>query len=31
MSISAKHDEKILKVWFENERIYIHTDKSIAL
>lgn len=31
MSISAKHDEKILKVWFENERIYIHTDKGKTL
>ena len=31
MSISAKHDEKILKVWFENERIYIHTDKGNTL
>ena len=28
MSISWKRDEKILKVWFENERIYIHTDKG---
>lgn len=31
MSISAKHDEKILEVWFENERIYIHTDKGKTL
>ena len=28
MSISWKRDEKILKVWFEDERIYIHTDKG---
>ena len=31
MSIFAKRDEKILKVWFENERIYIHTDKDNIL
>ena len=31
MSISWKRDEKILKVWFEDERIYIHTDKGNTL
>ena len=31
MSFLWKKDEKILKVWFENERIYIHTDKGNTL
>lgn len=31
MSISAKYDEKILKVWFEDERIYIYTDQGNTL
>lgn len=31
MSISWKRDEKILKVWFEDKRIYIHTDKGNTL
>lgn len=31
MSFSWKSNEKILKVWFENERIYIHTDKGNIL
>lgn len=31
MSFSWKSDEKILKVWFDNERIYIHTDKGNTL
>lgn len=31
MSISWKRDEKILKVWFEDERIYIHTDEGNTL
>jgi len=31
MSFLWKSDERILKVWFENERIYIHTDKGNTL
>lgn len=31
MSISSKHDEKILKVWFESERIFIFTDAGHTL
>ena len=31
MSFLWKKDEKILKVWFKNERIYIHTDKGNTL
>ena len=31
MSFLWKKDERILKVWFENERIYIHTDKGNTL